>query len=217
MFFESLFVEIENSKGRNAILGVIYRPNSEPRADLDIYTTTIFDVMDIISKERKKCVIMGDMNIDLLKFESHRKTNEYLDNIFAHGFLPVITKPTRICHSSATLIDHIYTNNITSIGHSGIIITDVADHFGTYYLSHDKNKHNNHGMNQIRSKSTLVNLKIAWMKLILMRFFKCNVRMKLTTLFLIFTILLSNIHFLFAQSAPNQRILKENPGLLMAY
>ena len=93
------------------------------------------------------------MNIDLLKCESHQKTNEYLDNIFAHGFLPVITKPTRICNSSATLIDHIYTNNITSIGHSGIIITDVADHFGTYYLSHDKNKHNMHGMNQIRSIS----------------------------------------------------------------
>ena len=123
--------------GRNAILGVIYRPNSEPRADLDIYTTTMLDIMDIISKERKKCVIMGDMNIDLLKFESHRKTNNYLDNIFAHGFRPVITKPTR-CNSSATLIDHIYTNNITSIGHSSIIITDVVDHFGTYYLSHDK-------------------------------------------------------------------------------
>ena len=77
-------------------------------ADLDIYTTTMYDIMDIISKERNKCVIMGDMNIDLLKFESHRKTNAYLDNIFAHGFLPVIVKPTSICNSSATLIDHIY-------------------------------------------------------------------------------------------------------------
>ena len=65
--------------------------------------------MDMISKERKECVIMGDMNIDLLEYESHRKkTNDYLENIFAHGFIPVITKPTRICNSSATLIDHIY-------------------------------------------------------------------------------------------------------------
>ena len=55
--FESLLVELENTIGRNAILGVIYRPNSEPRADLYIYTTTMFDLMDIISKE-KKSVIM---------------------------------------------------------------------------------------------------------------------------------------------------------------
>ena len=117
--YESLFVEIENQMGRNAVLGVIHRPNSEPRADLDIYTTTMFDIMDIISKERKNCVL-GDMNIDLLKFESHRKTNDYLDNIFAHGFLPVFTKSTRVCNTSATLIDHINTNNITSIGNSDI-------------------------------------------------------------------------------------------------
>ena len=45
------------------------------------------------------------------------------------------------------------------------------------------------------------------MKYILIRLFKCNVRN--------FTILLSNIHFLFAQSAPNQRILKENSNGLL--
>jgi len=54
---------------------------------------------------------MGDMNIDLLKFETHLKTSDYLDNLFQNGFLPTITKPTRITSTSATLIDHIYMNN----------------------------------------------------------------------------------------------------------
>ena len=52
-------------------------------------------------------------------------------------FSQSLPNPPEYANTSATLIDHIYTNNITS-GHSGIIIT-VAHHFGTYYLSHDKN------------------------------------------------------------------------------
>ena len=42
--------------------------------------------MDTIQRENKQCMIMGDMNIDLLKFETHLRTNEYLDSIFANGF-----------------------------------------------------------------------------------------------------------------------------------
>ena len=87
--------------------------------------------METANRESKSCIIMGDMNVDLLKFETHIKTNEYLDNIFSNDFLPIISKPTRICSTVATLIDHIYTNNLLSSGYSGIIITDVADNFGT--------------------------------------------------------------------------------------
>ena len=82
---------------------------------------------------------MGDMNIDLLKCNCHNKTNEYLDNLFSYGFIPTISKPTRVTRSSATLIDHINTNDITLRYTSGIIITDVADHFGTFFCSKRKN------------------------------------------------------------------------------
>ena len=40
--------------------------------------------------------LMGDMNIDLLKYQPHTYTCNYLDNIFFHGYLPTITKPTII-------------------------------------------------------------------------------------------------------------------------
>ena len=100
----------------------------------------MIDIMDTLNSENKNCVFMGDMNIDLLKFGTHTKTADYLDNLFSHGFLPLITKPTRLSNSSATLFDHIYTNDIFNKGHSGIITTDVADHFGICYLSHGKIK-----------------------------------------------------------------------------
>ena len=137
---ETLFIEIINDSGRNIVVGVIYRPNTELLADIDIYSSNMEHIMDTIQRENKQCMIMGDMNIDLLKFETHLRTNEYLDSIFANGFLPLISKPTRVTTSSATLIDHMYTNDIASSHHSGIIINDVADHFGTFCIFQGKLK-----------------------------------------------------------------------------
>ena len=73
--FESVFIEISPKSGKHSIVGVIYRPNTAPRADIDIFSSTLYDSMDIINKENKHGVIMGDMNVDLLKFENHDKTN----------------------------------------------------------------------------------------------------------------------------------------------
>ena len=77
---------------------------------------------------------MGDLNINLLKYNSHNPTNEFINSTLSHGFVPMITKPTRLTHTSATLIDHIYTNCITTKSKSGIILNDVADHFGTFHM-----------------------------------------------------------------------------------
>ena len=90
------------------------------------------DILNIINQEHKTGVIMGDMNIDLLKFKSNDKTNSYLDTLFSNGFLPLITKPTRVGPTSSTLIDHIYSNNKLVANISGVIINDVADHYGTF-------------------------------------------------------------------------------------
>ena len=75
-----------------------------------------------------------------LKLAFTKKTNDYIDNIFSRGFIPRICKPTRITQSSATVIDHIYTNDICHNSKSGIIITDVADHFGIFHIVQLKQK-----------------------------------------------------------------------------
>lgn len=137
--YESLFIEIHsNSMKPNHIIGVIYRPNSPPRANMDIFSTTFHMTMEMINNEKKTCVIMGDLNLDLLKYSTHDKTNNFLDQVVANGFLPAILKPTRIDKSSATLLDHIYTNINERPCKSGIITTDVADHFGIFYTTQNK-------------------------------------------------------------------------------
>ena len=38
---------------------------------------------------------MGDFNLDLLKFNIHGPTEEFIDAMFSSGLIPKITKPTR--------------------------------------------------------------------------------------------------------------------------
>ena len=62
------------------LVGVLYRPNSELFADIYILSNNLEDIMDMIQNENTYGLIMGNMNVDLLKFEAHRRTDDYLKN-----------------------------------------------------------------------------------------------------------------------------------------
>ena len=62
--------------------------------------------------------------------------------MLAHGYLPLISKPTRITEYSATLIDHMYTNKTHTNMKTGVLITDVSDHFGTFTIIYNKHRIN---------------------------------------------------------------------------
>ena len=48
--------------------------------------------------------------------------------LFELGYMPLITKATRITYHSKTLIDHIYTNTPEKLIKSGICLADITDH-----------------------------------------------------------------------------------------
>ena len=52
------------------------------------------DITNTISNENKRAVLMGDINVDLLKFDEHNKTNEFLNSMATNGMFPLVTKPT---------------------------------------------------------------------------------------------------------------------------
>ena len=58
--------------------------------------------------------------------------------MFSCGLLPVITRPTRLHHTSATLIDHIFESNKTKRHIAGIIVCSISDHFPTFYIEECK-------------------------------------------------------------------------------
>ena len=91
-------------------------------------------------KSHKNCdkQILSDFNVNMLNFESHNLTNDYINLLISKSFLPVITLPTRIKQQSATLIDHIWTNKVTTSYRSGIILSSLSDHFPVVYFEEGK-------------------------------------------------------------------------------
>ena len=104
---ESIFIEIEKTvfgMEKNVIIGVIYKP---PNTDINTFNDQFATLMENIKQEEKICYLMGDYNINLLKIESHGPTSVFNDIMYSNGFIPLITRPTRVTESTATLIDNI--------------------------------------------------------------------------------------------------------------
>ena len=75
---ETVFFEIQINERNTIIVGVVYRANTQPRADIDIFMQKIIEIQSIIKEEKKISYLMGDFNIDLLKVNIHAKTNEFV-------------------------------------------------------------------------------------------------------------------------------------------
>ena len=56
------------------------------------------------------------------------------------GFLPTISKATRITPTSSTLIDNIFTNDLSKIVVPGVIVTDLSDHLVIFTTANVENK-----------------------------------------------------------------------------
>ena len=74
----------------------------------------------------------------MLKYETNHGTKHFLDNAFSLGLYPLILKPTRITQYRNTLIDNIFTNNLSVACTSGLLINDISDHLPVFTLINDK-------------------------------------------------------------------------------
>ncbi len=138
--YDTLFIEID-TKPKSSIIAVLYRPpDSQFYPFIDHLSTTI----DKINKEHKPAFICGDFNIDLLKIQSHKPTNDFINMFYTGSFYPLIDKPTRVTTKSCTLIDNIFTNILDHKITPGVLYNDITDHFPIYQiLNPDINKVNN--------------------------------------------------------------------------
>lgn len=124
---ESLFIEIfscDTFDGKGFIIGCIYRP---PDTDIKKFISSLAFVLDKINHEGKVCFLLGDFNINLFNNESQPLTADFLNILYANSLFPLITKPTRVTPSSATLIDNIFTNSLNNVLMSGLFYSDISD------------------------------------------------------------------------------------------
>ena len=123
---ESTFVEIINPKKSNIVIGCLYKhPNMDV---LDFKNNYLRQIFEIVSKERKQVFLLGDFNINLLNYNDHQPTNDFLDSLASNSFIPYILHPTRITSHSKTLIDNIFSNFISLEIISGNITATIFDH-----------------------------------------------------------------------------------------
>ena len=85
-------------------------------------------------RENKTTFLIGDFNIDLLKYESHTSTNEFLDSLSSNMILPYILHPTRITGHSKTLIDNIFSNHISKEAICGNLTSTISDHLPQFLI-----------------------------------------------------------------------------------
>ena len=88
-----------------------------------------------LAKENKLIAVMGDFNIDLLKYDSHTPSNDFVNMMFSYHFQPSILHPTRITDTSSTIIDNIYVNNATESNiFAGNILSQISDHLPQFAI-----------------------------------------------------------------------------------
>ena len=89
------------------ITGVIYHP---PDNDIDSFMISFDAILSKLSQSKTNCLIARDYDIDLLKSEVHSDTEQFLNNLYIHLFIPSILKPTRFGSSSFYQIDNNFTD-----------------------------------------------------------------------------------------------------------
>ena len=127
-------------------MGCIYR---HPTIDLNEFNCYYLNpFLKKLAKEQKTVFLLGDFNVDLLKYEQHKTTNEFLDSLSSNMFSPYIIQPTRITSHSQSIIDNIFSNYISQEIISGNLTSTISDHlpqflFAPHIFSNAPNKKSN--------------------------------------------------------------------------
>ena len=92
-------------------------------------------LLENISKEQKSIFLLGDFNVNLLNYNEHNQTNEFLDSLASNSFIPLILQPTRITSHSNTLIDNIFSNVFDSDIILGNLIATISLHLPQFTIT----------------------------------------------------------------------------------
>ena len=132
---------VETCIGDLSILIIgIYRPHSD---SIENFNDALSVLLNNNLVKNKFCVLMGDLNICLLREMDANQS--FINLMFTNHFLPLISKATRfspILNESPSLLDHIWLNKFTP--HSaGILDIDITDHLPTFLHLTMKNSNTN--------------------------------------------------------------------------
>lgn len=118
--FECLWINLKPSRSKSLLVGFLYRNPSVSYEWFDDFTVHL----DRVIAQNNHIILMGDFNIDL--FKPHNSW----DATFSQFHLTqLVQSPTRVTHTSATLIDHIYTNKPVAVKTVSVSNLSISDHY----------------------------------------------------------------------------------------
>ena len=129
--FESISIDFKY-KNKTYTISSIYRPPNNSATITYEYFSFFEQFLIKSSNILHTHFLLSDSNFNLLKIQSCKNSQTYLNLIHNYGYLQHISKATRIQGNTFSLIDHICSKNEPTNLTSGVISTDISDHFTTF-------------------------------------------------------------------------------------
>lgn len=124
--------------GAEAVMVTLMGVGERPLSITSIYRTPASDTGEFVDSlslhlhhmQHKKHIVIGDINIDLLKTDSLF----YSDSTSIYNYQNLISIPTRVSDFSSTCIDHILINFDEHELETGTLQIDLTDHFPVFVV-----------------------------------------------------------------------------------
>ena len=120
---ECIWVKINDSKTKPLLVGYVYRNPASSQGWPDDFIS----MMDKVTECNANILLLGDFNIDLFK-----QPPAWNNATTLFGLEQLVEEATRVTKSSATLIDHIYTNNKQQVSKVKVVDSGISDHSGIF-------------------------------------------------------------------------------------
>uniref|UniRef100_A0A1A8B5D8 Helentron 4 helitron-like transposon replicase/helicase/endonuclease n=1 Tax=Nothobranchius furzeri TaxID=105023 RepID=A0A1A8B5D8_NOTFU len=127
---ECISVEIAIEGTKPIIVSCLYRT---PGSCLNTFNQ---EVGSLFANLNKVHIVCGDFNIDLLNPHDNLQISNFITTMYSNNLLPLILKPTRITTTTATLIDNVFTNEISRQITAGLLVNDISDHLPVFSVFH---------------------------------------------------------------------------------
>ena len=88
----------------------------------------------LLLENNKEIILMGDFNINLLRYNKDHNSTNLLDQIYSSPLIPHITFPTHLTPRSKTLIDNLFSTDPPNEVITGNILTTLSDHLAQFLL-----------------------------------------------------------------------------------
>ena len=134
--FESLTLELSLCNKKSLITNIYRSPTPPPNVTQGTHMADFLQTLDVLLNNlsiiNSDSTVFLDSNINLLNIDRNQTVADYLQIVHTNSFLQTINKATRIFNNTYSLIDHILEKNRNNDSLTGVIISDISDHFITF-------------------------------------------------------------------------------------